>query len=51
MVALVADPDPIVAHLAVRALSELKATPVLLAALDSSDARGRGRRRAFGPLH
>ncbi len=35
---LVADADPVVAHLAVRALSELKAVQPCLAALDSSDA-------------
>jgi hypothetical protein len=34
---LVADADPIVSHLAVRALSELKASQVCLTALDSSD--------------
>ena len=34
---LVADADPVIAHLAVRALAELKAAPVLLGALDSSD--------------
>jgi putative heme-binding domain-containing protein len=34
---LVADSDPIVSHLAVRALSELKASQVCLAALDSAD--------------
>ena len=33
---LVADADPVISHLAVRALTELKATPVLLGALDSS---------------
>ena len=36
---LVADADPLVAHLAVRALSEWKAALVCLAALDSSDAK------------
>ncbi len=36
---LVADADPIVAHLAVRALSEWKAALVCLAALDSSDEK------------
>ncbi len=36
---LVADPDPVVAHLAVRALSELKAVQPCLAALDSTDAK------------
>jgi putative heme-binding domain-containing protein len=36
---LVADPDPIVAHLAVRALSELQAAAVCLAALDSADVK------------
>jgi len=36
---LVADEDTTVSHLAVRALSEFKATPVLLGALDSSDAK------------
>ena len=35
---LVADEDPVVAHLAVRALSELKAIEPCLGALDSSDA-------------
>ncbi len=34
---LVADTDPIVSHLTVRALSELKASQVCLSALDSSD--------------
>lgn len=34
---LVADPDPIVSHLAVRALSALKASQVCLAALDAAD--------------
>ncbi len=36
---LVADADPVIAHLAVRALSELKAVQPLLAALDSADAK------------
>ncbi|MEQ1859443.1 MAG: HEAT repeat domain-containing protein [Chthoniobacteraceae bacterium] len=36
---LVADADPVVAHLAVRALSELKAVQPCLAALDSTDAK------------
>ncbi len=36
---LVADADPVVSHRAGRALSELKATPVLLGALDSSDEK------------
>ncbi|MEQ1851837.1 MAG: c-type cytochrome [Chthoniobacteraceae bacterium] len=39
IVPLVADADPVVAHLAVRALSELKAVQPCLAALDSSDAK------------
>jgi putative heme-binding domain-containing protein len=34
---LVADPDPIISHLAVRALSQFKASQVCLGALDSSD--------------
>jgi len=34
---LVADPDPIISHLAIRALSELKASPACLAALDAAD--------------
>ena len=34
---LVADPDPVIVHLAVRALAELKAAAVLVGALDSSD--------------
>jgi putative heme-binding domain-containing protein len=37
MLPLVADPDPVVSHLAVRALSKLKASQVCLAALDSAD--------------
>ena len=37
MLPLAADADPIVAHLAVRALGEMKASQVCLAALDSSD--------------
>jgi putative heme-binding domain-containing protein len=36
---LVADADPIVSHLAVRALSEFKATQVCLGALDSADEK------------
>ncbi len=36
---LVADADPIIAHLATRALSELKASSVCLAALDSTDEK------------
>jgi putative heme-binding domain-containing protein len=36
---LVADADPIIAHLAFRALRELKATQVCLGALDSSDEK------------
>jgi putative heme-binding domain-containing protein len=36
---LVADSDPIVAHLAVRALRELKAAEVCLSALDSADEK------------
>jgi putative heme-binding domain-containing protein len=36
---LVADEDPIISHLAVRALSELKAVEPCLAALDSSDEK------------
>lgn len=36
---LVADPDPVICHLAVRALRDLKASQVCLAALDSSDER------------
>ena len=36
---LVADEDPVVAHLAVRALSALKASQVCLEALDSSDEK------------
>jgi putative heme-binding domain-containing protein len=36
---LVADADPIVAHLAVRALSELKASQICLSALDSADEK------------
>lgn len=36
---LVAETDPVLSHLAVRALSELKATQVLLGALDSSDEK------------
>ncbi|HZJ17112.1 MAG TPA: HEAT repeat domain-containing protein [Chthoniobacteraceae bacterium] len=36
---LVADPDPIISHLAIRALSELKASQVCLAALDSADEK------------
>jgi putative heme-binding domain-containing protein len=36
---LVADPDPIIAHLATRALSELKASQVCLGALDSADEK------------
>jgi len=36
---LVADADPIVSHLAVRALSEFKASQVCLSALDSSDEK------------
>ncbi len=36
---LVADEDPVVSHLAVRALTELKASQVLLSALDSSDEK------------
>jgi putative heme-binding domain-containing protein len=39
IVPLVADADQVVAHLAVRALSELKAVQPCLAALDSSDAK------------
>ena len=39
IVPLVADSDPIVSHLAVRALSELKAIEPCLAALDSSDEK------------
>ena len=39
MLPLVADADPVVAHLAVRALAELKAAAVLLGALDSADAK------------
>jgi putative heme-binding domain-containing protein len=39
IVPLVADADPIVSHLAVRALSELKASYVCLGALDSSDEK------------
>ncbi len=38
MLPLVADADPIIAHLAVRALAELKAAAVLVGALDSADA-------------
>ncbi len=37
MLPLVADADPVIAHLAVRALAELKASTVLLGALDSAD--------------
>lgn len=36
---LVADADPVIAHLAFRALRELKASQVCLAALDSSDEK------------
>ena len=39
MLPLVADADPIVSHLAIRALSELKASSVLLGTLDSADAK------------
>ena len=39
MLPLVADADPIIAHLAVRALAELKAAAVLVGALDSADAK------------
>ena len=39
MLPLVADADPVVAHLAVRALAELKAGAVLVGALDSADAK------------
>ena len=39
VLALVADADPVVAHLAVRALSEWKSALVCLAALDSSDEK------------
>lgn len=38
---LVADLDPVVAHLAVRALSELKASQVCLTALDSTDEKAK----------
>jgi putative heme-binding domain-containing protein len=36
---LVADPDAVITHLAVRALTELKASDVCLSALDSSDEK------------
>jgi hypothetical protein len=36
---LVADDDPVISHLAVRALSELKASAVCLGALDSADEK------------
>ncbi len=39
MLPLVADADPVVSHLAVRALAELKAAAVLVGALDSADAK------------
>ncbi len=49
---LVADADPVVAHLAVRALSELKAVQPLLAALDSADAKVQpGALRALYGIH
>ena len=48
---LVADADPVVAHLAVRALSELKAVQPCLAALDSSDDKGEARRAARALRH
>ena len=45
---LVADPDPIISHLAIRALGELRASKVCLDALDAAIGTGRAGRGGGG---